>query len=88
MASTSSSQFFQNFADTALGLATDYARARYIDVERTSDDRNMPDNVDLREGVRGDDGRGVVSAPGGIPWLGWLALGVAVIAGAYLLKRA
>lgn len=88
MASTSSTSFWQGLRDDITGLAVDYARARYVDVERQDDDKNIPDKADLRYWGRADDGTGLVSAPGGVPLAGWLLIAAAAVAGAYLLKRA
>ena len=87
MASTSGENYWANFRDQLTGLAMDWGRSRLIDVETANDDRNMPDQADLRYGWFGGDGSGTVAAPGGIPIVGWLLLGGAVIAGAFLLKR-
>jgi hypothetical protein len=88
MASTSGSDFWTGLRDTVTGLAVDYARARYVDVERADDDRNIPDQADLRLWGSGGDGRGLVTAPGGIPIAGWLLIAGAAVLGAVLLKRA
>lgn len=88
MASTSSTDFWTGLRDNITGLAIDYARARYVDVEQPGDDRNIPDQADLRYWGFGDDGSGVVRAPGGVPIAGWLLIAGAAIAGAFLLKRA
>lgn len=89
MASTDGNGFWIGLRDQLAGVAVDYARAKWVDVETAADDRNMPDLTDLRyDGSRGQgSGTGLVRAPGGIPWVGWLALGAAVIVGAVLLKR-
>lgn len=89
MASTSGTDFWTGLRDQVTGLAVDYARARYVDVERPDDDRNIPDQAEWRLwGSSGGDGRGTESAPGGVPLVGWLFLGAAALVGAYLLKRA
>lgn len=36
--------------DDGKDLVMDYARAKWIDVETTNSDRNMPDEIDLRAG--------------------------------------
>jgi hypothetical protein len=88
MASTNSTDFWTGLRDNITGLAVDYARARYVDVERPDDDKNMPDKADLRYWGFADDGTGLVSAPGGVPLLGWAMIAGAAILGAILLKRA
>jgi hypothetical protein len=88
MASTTSTDFWSGLRDHITGLAIDYARARYVDVERPGDDRNIPDQADLRYWGKADDGSGLVSAPGGVPLVGWLLIAGAAVLGAVLLKRA
>lgn len=83
---TGSSDYFTGVRDSLTSLALDFGRAKLIDVERASDDRNIPDEADLRAGQTGRESAG--AAPGGIPVIGWVLLGFAVVAGALLIKRA
>lgn len=88
MAATSSSDFWSNLRETVTGLAVDYARARYVDVEQQGDDRNIPDNADLRYWGFGDkNGTGLVTAPGGLPLAGWAMIAAAIVGGVYLLRK-
>ena len=88
MASTSSPNFWANLRDEVTGLAVDYARARYIDVETAQDDRNIPDRADLRyDGLFYSTGDGTKLAPGGLTPIGWAALGVALLGAVWLVRR-
>lgn len=88
MASTSSPTFWANLRDNVTGLAIDYARAKYLDVERPDDDRNMPDRADLKyDGLfyTTRDGTQVATPAGTV--LKWGAILAAVIGGAWLLRK-
>lgn len=53
MAMTESSDLWsgaKNLLGDIKDFALDYGRAKYIDVETTQSDRNIPDEADLREG--------------------------------------
>ena len=79
---TSSSSYWSGLRESLTGLAMDYARARYVDVETRQDDRYMPDTADVRYGGLLDQ-RGVSAST-----LAMVALGVAVIGvGAYVALR-
>lgn len=88
MASTSSPTFWANLRDNVTGLAIDYARAKYLDVERPDDDRNMPDRADLkydglfyatRDGTK-------VATPAGTA-LQWGLVALALVAGVWLVRK-
>ena len=88
MASTSSPNFWQNLRDNVTGLAIDYARAKYLDVERPDDDRNVPDRADLKyDGLfyATKDGTRVVTPAGSA--LQWGLVAVAVLGGFLLLRK-
>lgn len=80
MAMTASSDYWSGLRESLTQIGLDTLRARLIDVERRSDDQNVPDNADLRYGY----GAGPVyqTAPAGVPLPGWILLGLAVAAGA------
>jgi hypothetical protein len=61
-------------------LSLDVARHKLIDVERASDDNNLPDQADLRYGLG-------YPVAGGMSVGGWLVLGVVVVVGGLLLRR-
>jgi hypothetical protein len=84
MASTSSSDFWHNLRDGVVGLSLDIARAKFIDVETVDDDRNIPDQADLRYGA------GVASAAAGVAGsiLPLMLVGVAIVGAVLLLKKA
>lgn len=75
---TASSSYWNGLLGSVTDLGIDYARARYVDVETRSDDRNIPDDADLRYSGWGDE-RGlktttvVIAVVGGIAVLALLA---------------
>jgi hypothetical protein len=75
---SSADNFLVGLRDSLTGLAVDYARSRLIDVERADDDRNIPDRVDLQQGVGAGSGMSVVTV---------VAIVAAVVVGGLLLKR-
>lgn len=88
MASTSSPNYWANLRDSVTGIAVDYARARYIDVETAQDDQNIPDRADLRyDGLLYTSADGTKLAPLGITPIGWFALAAVALGGAYLLRK-
>lgn len=88
MALTASSDYFTGIRNDVTKLALDFARAKLIDVERDTDDRNIPDRADLKNGeTAASSADGLVPAPGGITLEGWFVLGVFIVAGAWLVKR-
>ena len=63
------------------GVGIDYLRAKLIDVERTTDDKNIPDQADLRYGS-------TLTAPAGqVPLWVWLAGATVVILGVVFIAR-
>lgn len=79
---TQSTSVWNGLPASLTQLALDYARARYVDVERYDDDRNIPDEADLR--YRGlTDERGVNSSLVMVIGIGVVVL----IGGALLLRR-
>lgn len=62
-------------------LSLDYARFKLIDVERSTDDLNIPDRTDLNGGFLSQP------AAGGMTVGAWLVLGVVVVAGGLLLRK-
>lgn len=82
MASTSSTDFWTNLRDSVTGLSLDYARSKFIDVETVDDDKNIPDQADLRYGA----GTAAAAASIAGSLLPLLLVGVAV-AGAVILLR-
>lgn len=72
---------WQDFLKGLSTLSLDYARFKLIDVERTTDDLNIPDRTDMSNGILAQP------AAGGMTIGGWLVLGVVVVAGGLLLRR-
>lgn len=72
---------WQDFLKGLSGLTIDYARHKLIDVERTTDDQNIPDRTDISNGFLAQP------AAGGMTIGGWLVLGVVVVAGGLLLRK-
>jgi hypothetical protein len=73
-------------------LAIDYTRAKYINAETARDDRNVPDQADLRNGygyAAASDATGGIfqAAPGGVTMQQWLLIGAAAVVGVIVLKR-
>ena len=85
MALTQSADYFTGLRDDITMLALDVARSRFIDVERLDDDRNFPDEADLRNAQRGGDP--TQPAIAGMTIGGWLLVGTAVVVGVILLKK-
>ena len=56
---TASSSYWNGLVGSLTNLGLDYARARYVDVETRADDRNIPDESDLRYGGGLADERGI-----------------------------
>jgi hypothetical protein len=56
---TNSSNYWTGLASDLTTLAVDYGRSRLIDVETRDDDRNIPDQADLRYGYRGQVSNGL-----------------------------
>lgn len=63
-------------------LTLDVARARLLDVERVTDDSNVPDQADLRY----DASRGSAAA-GGLSLGAWVILGALGLAGVLFVTR-
>lgn len=78
-------------ADWLTGKWLDYQRIRHnVDIERAGDDRNIPDRVDVREGVTNTQrGLGGGSAPVALGLSAWqlLGLGAATVLGYGLYKN-
>lgn len=53
---TESTNYFSGLRDSLTGLVFDYGRAKLIDVETKSDDKNIPDRADLTQGALGVGG--------------------------------
>ena len=73
-------------------LAIDYTRAKYINAETQNDDRNIPDQADLRAGYgqrAASDATGGIYQPAaaGITVQQWLMIGAAALVGVVVLKR-
>ena len=85
MASTQSADYWTGVRDNLTALALDFSRAKLIDVERPSDDRNIPDQADLRAPGRGNDP--TRPAVAGLTAGGWALVAVTVIAGVVVLKK-
>lgn len=82
---TQSSDYWSGVRDSFTATFFDALRSRVVDVEGGADDRNIPDNVDVRTGQAG--GAAYAPAPAGIPVAGWVLLGVAVVAGAMMFGK-
>lgn len=75
---------WQSILDTVQVLGLDYLRRRYSDVETPADDRNIPDQADLRYGT----GSAMTEpAAGGWPAWAWLAIGAAGVAVLFALRK-
>lgn len=70
-----------SFLDSLRGLGFDYLRYKLMDVERASDDNNIPDQAELRYGSFSSPG------PGGLTFGAWALIGVAAIVGVFLVAR-
>jgi len=80
---TSSSSYWSGLRESLTGLAMDYARAKYVDVETAGDDRYMRDQADMRYSGGLTDERGINAGT-----LALVVLGVAVVGlGAYVALR-
>lgn len=55
---TSSSSYWNGLGSSLTQLGLDWARAKFVDVETRTDDRNIPDDADLRYSGAGDE-RGI-----------------------------
>lgn len=84
MAQTTSSGVWNGFLSGLAQTGVDAIRSRLIDVESVADDSPAPDYVADRTG---DTGAQTTIAPAGVPLASWGVLAVAVVAGAYVLKR-
>jgi hypothetical protein len=73
---TQSTDYFTGVRNGVTALALDWGRSKLIDVEQVRDTRNVPDNVDVREGEAGGMSVGNV-----------LMIGAVVVLGVILLKR-
>lgn len=74
---TQSADYFTGVRDSLTGLGLDYLRAKFIDVERPSDTRNVNDYVDVREGNAGTGGTVVTM----------LVVAALVVGGVLVLRR-
>ena len=84
MAQTQSSSYFSGLRDDLTGLAIDLVRARHIDSQLVDDERNIPDQADVRAGFTGDAFK---AAPGGVPIGTWLFLGGAAALAVFAFKK-
>lgn len=76
---SASSDYWTGLRDNLTGLALDAARVKLVDVERASDDKNIPDNVDLASSKR--------VAANGVSVVTVVAIAAAALVGVLLLKR-
>jgi hypothetical protein len=79
MARTASAEYFTGLRDTLTGLGADFLRARFIDLERADDDRNLPDRIDAADGQTVNKG--------GVSWGLVLGVGAALIVGVIVAKK-
>ena len=80
-ATTQSASTFQDFLRSVSQLGLDVARHKLLDVERVSDDANIPDQADLQGGFLGQPAVGGLTLGATL-----LVVGVVVAAG-FLLAR-
>ncbi len=82
-APANSATSWQSFLGTVQALGVEYFRQKYMDVEQPGDDRNIPDQADLRYAPR----NGAGAAAGGAPVWVWVAIGVAAVGALLLLRK-
>lgn len=81
-APANSATSWQSFLGTVQALGVEYFRQKYMDVEQPADDRNIPDQADLRYAPAASS-----TAAGGAPaWL-WLIVGAAGVGALLLLRK-
>lgn len=71
---------WRDFLSGLQGVGIDYLRQKVIDVERPSDDNNVPDQADLRYGLASP-------GPGGITLGAWAMVAVLVVVGVVVVAR-
>lgn len=83
-APANSATSWQSFLGTVQALGVEYFRQKYMDVETPADDRNIPDQADLRYSPSSSSAG---SAAGGAPVWVWVAIGVAAVGALLLLRK-
>lgn len=84
--------YLTELRDGMTDLALDWGRAKFVDVERSDDDRNIPDRNDLRDGhdrqTQKDATGGIwQQAPGGVNLSTWLILAGVAVVGYAIVKK-
>lgn len=89
MAMTGSTDYWSGLQNSLTDIALDWLRYKQLDLERPGDDRNLPDQADLRYGYNtaGQAYGPFVPAPLGITWMQWGVIAAATVGGVVLLKR-
>lgn len=77
---TGSSDYFSGVGQRLTDLALDFARVKLIDVESSSDDRNIRDRVDARTGTQ-------AVPQTAVPWGLIVASAAVVLLGVFVAKR-
>lgn len=72
---------WRDFLGDVRNLGLDYLRFKYMDVEQPSDDRNIPDQADLRYGPLSE------RPTGGLTIGAWLVIGLVAVVAVLIVSR-